>query len=62
MQRKWLVYSAGKNRIFCFCCKLFSDVYAALSIEGFSDWFDASVRLAEHEKLSLTGELAKNQG
>jgi len=36
----------------CFCCKLSSNVNAVLSADEFSDWSNASVRLAEHEKYS----------
>jgi len=36
-----------ENRTFWFCCKLFSNVNAALSIDGFCDWSSGSVRLAE---------------
>jgi len=44
MQRKWLV------RIFCFCGKRFSDIIAALSIGGISNWSSANVLLDKHEK------------
>ena len=45
------MYSVGKIGYY-FCCKLLSDANAALSIDGFSDWSNTSVRLAEHEKSS----------
>jgi hypothetical protein len=50
VHRKWLVYSVAKDRMFCFCCKLFGNISSALGSEGFCDWKNASVRLSEHEK------------
>jgi len=38
MQRNGRCTQLEKNRTLCFCCKLFSDVNAALSIDRFSDW------------------------
>lgn len=50
INRKWLVFSKSKQKIFCFCCKLFSQQTVALTSTGFDDWANTSVRLTEHEK------------
>jgi len=39
-----------KNWIFCFLVSMFSDVNTALPIDSLSDWFNARLCLAEHEK------------
>jgi len=51
MQKKWLVYSAGKIGYFAFVASCFP-INAALSIDGFSNWCSASFRLAEHRKFT----------
>jgi len=58
MQRKWMVYSAGKNRIFCFSCKHFSNVNAALP--RLSDWYNASVTVRLAEQGSQIGHFMAN--
>ena len=50
IDRKWLAFSVPKNKLFCFCCKLFSSKAVALTAKGFNDWSNASLRLSEHEQ------------
>lgn len=51
IHREWLVYSASKNSIFCFYCKLFSKESISLTgTDGFSDWQNMSKFLSQHEK------------
>jgi hypothetical protein len=38
VNRSWLVYSAIKNAVFCFCCKLFSSLDVALTKSDYNDW------------------------
>ena len=49
--RRWLVYSKSKDKIFCFCCKLFThETFPPLLItNGYDDWRNASHRLKNHE-------------
>lgn len=56
--RKWLVYSKHCDKVFCFCCKLFSkSKKSQLSNEGCKDWRNISLKLKRHE--NSTGH-AKN--
>ncbi|XP_060959309.1 uncharacterized protein LOC115720250 [Cannabis sativa] len=50
--RKWLVYSVSQNKVFCFCCKLFSTKHHVghFADEGINDWHNISERLRSHEK------------
>ncbi|XP_043469454.1 zinc finger MYM-type protein 1-like [Leptopilina heterotoma] len=51
--RSWLIYSVSKNKIFCFCCRLFGTTRISLSSEyGYCDWKHMSELLSEHEKSS----------
>jgi hypothetical protein len=45
----WLVYSAIKNAIFCFCSKLFSSLNVALTKSGYNDWRNLYHTLKDHE-------------
>ncbi|KAF8106031.1 hypothetical protein N665_0148s0019 [Sinapis alba] len=49
--RRWLVYSKSKDKLFCFCCKLFSqETYPPLLVTTvYYDWRNASHRLKNHE-------------
>ena len=49
--RKWLVYSKDFDRVFCFCCKLFSTTNSThqLDGEGSRDWKNLSSKLKSHE-------------
>ncbi|CAA7027641.1 unnamed protein product [Microthlaspi erraticum] len=49
--RRWLVYSKSKDKIFCFCCKLFTQETnpPILVTTGYGDWRNASHRLNRHE-------------
>ncbi|KAF8114948.1 hypothetical protein N665_0031s0038 [Sinapis alba] len=49
--RRWLVYSKSKDKLFCFCCKLFTqETYPPLLLTtGYDDWRNASHRLKNHE-------------
>lgn len=49
--RRWLVYSKSKDKIFCFCCKLFThETFPPLLVTtGYGDWRNASHRLKNHE-------------
>ncbi|XP_010431350.1 PREDICTED: zinc finger MYM-type protein 5-like [Camelina sativa] len=50
--RQWLVYSQVKDKIFCFCCKLFTQdkTTTQLATTGYNDWRNVSRMLREHEK------------
>lgn len=52
VKRSWLVYSKSSNKVFCFCCKLFSvtkERLSALAKEGFDDWKNVHRSLSTHE-------------
>lgn len=50
VEGKWLVYSVSTNSIFCYCCKMFSNIKIALTFKGFNDWGHTSQFLDKHEK------------
>jgi hypothetical protein len=56
----WLVYSAIKNYVFCFCCKLFSSLNAALTKSGYNDWRNLCHILNDHETSKHHLEAHKN--
>uniref|UniRef100_A0A2N9FXD5 DUF4371 domain-containing protein n=1 Tax=Fagus sylvatica TaxID=28930 RepID=A0A2N9FXD5_FAGSY len=51
-EKKWLVYSNGLDRVFCFCCKLFKHkpMTTSLAEDGTSDWHNLPTKLRDHEK------------
>jgi hypothetical protein len=51
-ERKWLVYSNGLDRVFCFCCRLFKHkpMTTSLAEDGTSDWHNLPTKLRDHEK------------
>ncbi|KAK9698632.1 hypothetical protein RND81_08G119400 [Saponaria officinalis] len=49
--RDWLIYSKKLDKVFCFCCKVFSKFRrGSLITDDFNDWIHLSQRLQEHEK------------
>ncbi|XP_042386310.1 uncharacterized protein LOC121977979, partial [Zingiber officinale] len=52
--RKWLIYSKELDKVFCFCCKLFSQksITIQLANEGCRDWKNLSAKLKSHETSS----------
>ncbi|XP_069060865.1 ribosomal oxygenase 2 isoform X1 [Pleurodeles waltl] len=48
--RNWIVYSKKKNRIFCFCCKLFTTIVNSYTSDGYSDWRHLTEHLSQHEQ------------
>ncbi|KAJ1129630.1 hypothetical protein NDU88_007996 [Pleurodeles waltl] len=61
--RNWLVYSSKLNRIFCFCCKLFTKLDMSLTSGGYNDWKNTSQNLSIHEmsKSHIAAMLAWNE-
>jgi hypothetical protein len=51
-ERKWLVYSNGLDKVFCFCCKLFKHkpMTTSLAEDETSDWHNLPTKLRDHEK------------
>lgn len=49
--RRWLIYSKDFDKVYCFCCKLFSSKsnMNQLANEGSNDWKNLSFRLKSHE-------------
>jgi hypothetical protein len=60
VNRPWLVYSAIKNVVFCFCCKLFSSLDVALTNVGYNDWRNLYHTLKDHEMSKHHLEAHKN--
>ncbi|KAF8114441.1 hypothetical protein N665_0037s0018 [Sinapis alba] len=50
-QRCWLVYSTTFNKIYCFCCKLFTRYKETTQLAsiGFLDWNNTGIKLSQHE-------------
>jgi hypothetical protein len=53
-ERKWLVYSENKGSVFCGPCLAFGSIQNKTQFEqqGFNDWKNAEVRVAQHENSS----------
>nr|XP_004208819.2 zinc finger MYM-type protein 5-like [Hydra vulgaris] len=49
-KRTWLVYSPKVDRVFCFCCKIFSSDKFALAKGGTNDWGHITIILKRHEQ------------
>ena len=48
--RRWLVYSKDLDKVYCFCCKLFSSTNVSqLANEGTKDWKNLGSKLKSHE-------------
>jgi hypothetical protein len=58
--RPWFVYSAIKNAVFCFCCKLFNLLEVALTKYGYKDWRNLYNTLNDHETSKYHLESHKN--
>jgi len=55
--RNWLLYSKSHDRVYCFCCKLFSSQLqipnpGSLTNNGTSDWKHIALKLEQHENFS----------
>jgi hypothetical protein len=50
VDRTWLVYSSKLNRVFCFCCKIFSSDEFAPAKAGTNDWRHMTSILKRHER------------
>ncbi|XP_065667618.1 uncharacterized protein LOC136087919 [Hydra vulgaris] len=51
-KRTWLVYSSKVDRVFCFCCKIFSSDEFALAKGGTNDWGHITIILKRHEQIT----------
>jgi hypothetical protein len=60
VNRPWLMYSAVKNAVFCFCCKLFGLHAVALTKSGYNDWRNLYHTLKDHETSKHHLEAHKN--
>lgn len=50
IQRRWFIYSVSKDRVYCFCCRLFdSSSTSSLVSEGYNNWKHLSEMLKIHE-------------
>ncbi|CAH0563170.1 unnamed protein product [Brassicogethes aeneus] len=50
--RSWMIYSISKQKLFCFCCRLFSidqDKCTSKFITGFNDWWKLNPKVSDHE-------------
>jgi hypothetical protein len=56
----WSVYSAIKNAVFYFCCKLFSSLDFALTKSDYDDWRNLYQTLKDHETSKHHSEAHKN--
>ena len=58
-KRRWLIYSAYFDRVFCFCCELINVVCCTskLANKGSRDWINLNTKLNSHE---ITNEQITN--
>lgn len=49
IKRSWLCFSPSNGHIYCFVCKLFSNVRTQFTHGGFYDWKNSANRLVDHE-------------
>ncbi|KAL5543694.1 hypothetical protein UlMin_007478 [Ulmus minor] len=51
--RRWLIYSKDFDKVYCFCCKLFSTKsnVTQLGNEGTKDWKNLGTKLKSHETI-----------
>ena len=50
IRRRWLIYSVFKDRVYCFCCRLFdSSSTSSLVSEGYNNWKHLSEMLKVHK-------------
>lgn len=49
LDRRWLVYSVKQNRVYCFCCKLFSNSFNSFSSHGYDNWKNFLAVISLHE-------------
>ncbi|XP_065650787.1 zinc finger MYM-type protein 5-like [Hydra vulgaris] len=49
-KRTWLAYSSKVDRVFCFCCKIFSSDEFALAKGGTNDWGHITIILKRYEQ------------
>ncbi|KAB0802688.1 hypothetical protein PPYR_04874 [Photinus pyralis] len=50
VERKWLIYSKINNSVYCFCCKIFSNVKIHFTENGYNNWKHMSEALSSHAK------------
>lgn len=48
--RSWLVYSKSRDAVYCFCCKLYSQLAKSVVSTGFRRWKGAAEVLRSHEQ------------
>lgn len=64
-ERKWLVYSKTKDKVYCFCCKLFAMASdhdhspGKIADNGFCDWKHLGTRLQGHEQSTKHADCIK---
>jgi hypothetical protein len=49
IKRSWLCFSPNNGHVYCFVCKLFSQIRSQFTHGGYCDWKNPVTRLVEHE-------------